>query len=74
MSMYLWRDRKIGWWVRYAWADTGMWPAPVVMSHPVCRDTPQVEFRYRDKEVKAFSAERADHAFTEDGGFRASRG
>lgn len=74
MSMYLWRDREIEWWVRYAWTETGMWPDLDIMSHPVCRDTPQVGFRYRDKEVEVFSAECADHAFTEAVCFRTSRG
>jgi hypothetical protein len=35
------------------------------MRHPVCCDASQMGFCYRDKVIKAFSAECADHAFAE---------
>jgi hypothetical protein len=48
-----------------------MRPPFVVMRHPVSRDASQMGFGYRDKVVKAFAPECADHAFTEAVSFRA---
>ena len=45
----------------------------IVMCHPFFQNASQLIFRQWDEEVEAFSAERADHAFTEAVCLRASR-
>jgi hypothetical protein len=42
-----------------------MWPAPIVVCHPLLEKAPQVPLVERDQKIEAFTANRADQSLTE---------
>jgi hypothetical protein len=65
MPIFVWCSGKIDWWIRDAGPEAAVRSASMVMCKPVFCNDAQVRFCQRNEKVKAFSAERTDHPFTE---------
>jgi len=42
-----------------------VWPAPVVMSHPLLENSPQVSLVQRNQEIQTLAADTSDEVFAE---------